>query len=152
MGHRVRYDGISLNNSVFINENRINIEWIPVCPEVECGLPVPREPMHLVGDPGSPSLITAQTSLDYTELMSRWITQKLAVLKIQKPSGFIFKEGSPSCGLRSIPVLQNSGSISRDNSGMFAGEFIKNFKNLPVEEDTNITNTAELEKFLKNCA
>jgi hypothetical protein len=30
-------------------------EWLPVCPEVECCLGVPREAMRLVGDPESPA-------------------------------------------------------------------------------------------------
>ena len=29
-------------------------EYVPVCPEVECGLPIPREAMRLVGDPAPP--------------------------------------------------------------------------------------------------
>jgi len=39
---------------------------VPVCPEVECGIPTPREAMRLKGDPAAPRLITRRSRIDKT--------------------------------------------------------------------------------------
>ena len=61
MGEKVRYDGDHRRDRLLTQMIGQFVEWVPVCPEVECGLPVPREPMRLEGDPGSPRLVTTRT-------------------------------------------------------------------------------------------
>ncbi len=43
--------------------------YVPVCPEVECGYPVPREPFHLEGEPAKPRLVNSMTGEDHTDRM-----------------------------------------------------------------------------------
>ena len=72
LGEEVRYDG-GHKLDLYLKETLGSfVEWVPVCPEVECGLPIPREAMHLVGDPESPRLVTVRTGQDYTLQMLRW--------------------------------------------------------------------------------
>ncbi len=47
LGEKVRYDGAGKRDPFLVDTFGQFVEWVPVCPEVECGLPVPREAMHL---------------------------------------------------------------------------------------------------------
>jgi len=58
LGEHVRYDGGHKLDHFLRDALGRYAEYIPVCPEVECGLGVPREAMRLVGDPASPRLRT----------------------------------------------------------------------------------------------
>ena len=65
LGEPVRYDGGHKLDRFLRDTLGGYVEYVPVCPEVECGLPVPRESMHLEGDPGAPRLITTRTRRGY---------------------------------------------------------------------------------------
>jgi len=49
LGEKVRCDGGHKLDTYLKATLGQFIDWVPVCPEVESGLPVPREPMRLVG-------------------------------------------------------------------------------------------------------
>ena len=61
LGNPVRYDGGHKLDRFLTDTLGRYVDWLPVCPEVECGLPVPREAMRLVGDPEDPRLVTFRT-------------------------------------------------------------------------------------------
>jgi hypothetical protein len=42
---------------------------------------VPRESMHLIGDPASPHIVTVRTGVDHTEGMIKWAGDKLKQLE-----------------------------------------------------------------------
>ncbi|MEJ2040706.1 MAG: DUF523 domain-containing protein, partial [Desulfosarcinaceae bacterium] len=63
LGNKVRYDGGHKLDRYITDTLGQYMDFIPVCPEVECGLPVPREPMRLVGDPRNPRLVTVKTGV-----------------------------------------------------------------------------------------
>src|SRR5512143_1734368 len=96
LGENVRYDGGHKLDHYLRDTLGQFVEWVPVCPEVECGLPVPREAMRLVGDPDAPRLVTRKTGIDHTERMTKWAGRKLAQLERQNLCGFVFKARSPS--------------------------------------------------------
>ncbi len=81
LGNNVRYDGGNKLDPYLRQTLGQFIEWVPVCPEAECGLPVPREAMDLVGDPESPRLITRVTGIDHTGRMQQWAKKKLSALE-----------------------------------------------------------------------
>src|SRR5512135_3707664 len=91
IGEKVRYDGGHRLDRYVTDTLGHYFEWFPVCPEVEYGLPVPREPMHLVGDPGSPHIVTVRTGVDHTAGMKKWAGDKLVLLEKEELCGFIFK-------------------------------------------------------------
>src|SRR3989337_1610536 len=98
LGEKVRYDGGHKLDRFITDTLGQYFEWAPVCPEWEYGLPVPREPLHLVGNPDSPKLIIIKTGMDLTEKMLQWSEKKLADLEPHNLCGFIFKSKSPSSG------------------------------------------------------
>src|SRR4030066_404134 len=91
LGENVRYDGGHKLDRFLTDTLGQYIEYVPVCPEVECGLGVPRESMHLEGDPDSPRLVTTYSKQDLTERMVRWAKRRVTGLEKKKLWGFIFK-------------------------------------------------------------
>ncbi len=149
LGERVRYDG-GHKHDRFITETLGQFfEWVPVCPEVECGLPTPREAMRLVGDPEAPRLVTIRSGLDHTERMLRWARARVAALDAEELAGFIFKSKSPSSGLLRVRVYGATGIPSRRGVGLFARAFRERFPLLPVEEDGRLHDLALRENFIE---
>src|SRR5439155_968932 len=71
LGHEVRYDGGHKRDPFLAETLGRFVEWVPVCPEVELGLGVPREPIRLEGDPAAPRLVAANSRRDLTRAMTR---------------------------------------------------------------------------------
>ncbi|HSB31836.1 MAG TPA: DUF523 domain-containing protein, partial [Candidatus Sulfobium mesophilum] len=57
LGEKVRYDGGHKLDHYITETLGRYVDWVPVCPEVEYGLPVPREAMHLSGTAEAPRLV-----------------------------------------------------------------------------------------------
>ncbi|MGA1870848.1 MAG: YbgA family protein [bacterium] len=149
LGEKVRYDGQHKLDRYLRDTLGQFVEWVPVCPEVECGLPVPREAMRLVGDLESPHLVTRKTGIDYTEQMLTWARQKLKELEKQELCGFIFKSKSPSSGMRNVKVYKEPGSVTPKGIGLFAREFMRTFPLLPVEDEGRLHDAALRENFIE---
>ncbi|MEO0107852.1 MAG: DUF523 domain-containing protein, partial [candidate division WOR-3 bacterium] len=73
-------------------------EFIPVCPEVEVGLGVPRDPIRVVSDHGDLRLIQPSTGRDITTEMQGFSERFLS--SVGSVDGFVLKTRSPSCGLK----------------------------------------------------
>ena len=69
LGKKVRYNGGHKHDRYITDTLGQFFDYVPVCPEVEYGLPVPREPMHLGDDLENPRLLTIHTGIDHTEGM-----------------------------------------------------------------------------------
>ena len=67
LGEQVRYDGGHKLDRYLTGTLGQFFEWVPVCPEVEIGLPTPRESMRLVGERRKSALIAPKSGTDYTE-------------------------------------------------------------------------------------
>src|SRR4030043_2247655 len=102
LGENVRYDGGHKLDRFLTETLGQYVEYIPVCPEVECGMPVPRESMQLEGDPDSPRLVTIRTKQDLTERMVQWARKRIIALEKEDLCGFIFKTDSPSSGMERV--------------------------------------------------
>ncbi len=76
LGEKVRYDGGHKWDRFITDTLGKYLEFVPVCPEVECGLGVPREAMHLEGNPADPRLVTIRTKIDHTEGMKNWALRR----------------------------------------------------------------------------
>ena len=72
LGEKVRYDGGHKLDSFIIDSLGKYLEYVPVCPEIGCGLGIPRKVMGLEGNPRSPKLIITETRQDVTERMINW--------------------------------------------------------------------------------
>ncbi len=149
LGDNVRYDGGHKRDSVLIETLGRYVEWVPVCPEVEVGLGTPREPMHLVGDPLAPRLVTLNTGVDHTDAMTRFAQRRVRELEALSLSGFVFKSASPSCGIRQVPLFNADGIETHDGVGLFARAFITHFPLIPVEEEGQLHDPQALKNFLE---
>jgi uncharacterized protein YbgA (DUF1722 family)/uncharacterized protein YbbK (DUF523 family) len=149
LGHNVRYDGGHKHDRYITDTLGRWFEWVPVCPEVECGLPVPREAMRLVGDPGNPRLVTIHSRIDHTDKMRVWAKKRLKELEAEDLCGFIFKSRSPSSGMAAVKVYAQTGIAVKKGSGIFAGAFMKYFPLLPVEEEGRLNDPLLRENFME---
>jgi uncharacterized protein YbgA (DUF1722 family)/uncharacterized protein YbbK (DUF523 family) len=125
------------------------VEYVPVCPEVECGLGVPREAMRLVGDSESPRLVTVKTKQDLTERMMTWAGKRVKELEKEGLCGFVFKRGSPSSGMERVKVYNERGMAEKKGRGMFAGAFMDHFPLIPVEEEGRLHDPKLRENFIE---
>ena len=149
LGERVRYDGGHKHDAYLTDTLGRFVEWVPVCPEVECGLSVPREAMHLEGAPASPRLVTIRTHVDQTERMLSWARRRVEELAEGGLSGFVFKANSPSCGRECVPVYDSRGMAQESGVGLFARAFMERFPLLPVEDEERLHDAALRENFIE---
>jgi len=149
LGEHVRYDGGHKRDGLLLEALGRYVEWVPVCPEVELGLGTPREPMRLVGDPHAPRLVTINTGVDHTDAMNRFASQRVRELETLNLSGFVFKSGSPSCGIGGVPLFSTEGMETPDGAGLFAQAFMQHFPDMPVEEESRLHDPQAIENFLE---
>ncbi len=135
LGNPVRYDGGHKLDTFLKDIVGKYVEFVPVCPEVEMGLPVPRESMHLVGYKENPRLITIKTKLDYTDRMIEYAKNKVKELKKEDLCGFVFKSKSPSSGYRNVKVYDENGTPHYTSAGLFAKVFMNENPLIPVEDE-----------------
>jgi uncharacterized protein YbbK (DUF523 family) len=133
LGEKVRYDGGHKRDPIIVETLGRFFDYIPVCPEVECGLPTPREAMMLAGDPAHPRLVTVNTGADHTRKMRDWIRRKRKDLNVLGLRGYICKGNSPSCA----------------TDGMFTKAFKEHFPLTPVEEEGRLQDPAQRANFVQ---
>lgn len=150
LGNNVRYDNSNKWDRFLTDTLGQFVEYLPVCPEVECGLGVPREPVRQVGNPLSPRLVTTRTKLDHTDRMLSWAKKRVRELEKEDLCGFIFKTGSPSSGMERIKVFpEKPGMPTKKGVGLFARIFMEHFPRLPVEEDGRLHDVNLRENFIE---
>lgn len=149
LGEKVRYDGGHKLDTYLRDTLGRWVEYMPVCPEAECGMGVPREPMILAGDTANPRLITRRTGEDKTETMLAWAKGKLHALDAQKLCGFIFKSKSPSSGMERVRVYNAKGSYTKNGVGLFANAFMHRFPSVPAEEEGRLHDPELRENFIE---
>jgi uncharacterized protein YbgA (DUF1722 family)/uncharacterized protein YbbK (DUF523 family) len=149
LGENVRYDGGHKLDRFLTDTWGKYVEYVPVCPEAECGLGVPREAMQLEGDPASPRLITTRTRQDMTRRMMTWAHKRVAQLEKEALCGFIFKSDSPSSGRERIKVYNEKGMPVIKGVGIFARIFMEHFPLLPVEDEGRLHDPGLRENFIE---
>jgi len=149
LGENVRFDGGHKRDRFVTDTLGQFLEFVPVCPEMECGLGVPRESMRLVGKPESPRLVTNRTKIDHTERMITWARKRVQELEKEDLCGFIFKSRSPSSGMERVRVYNEKGIPEKKGVGMFARIFMAHFPLLPVEEDGRLHDIRLRENFIE---
>jgi uncharacterized protein YbgA (DUF1722 family)/uncharacterized protein YbbK (DUF523 family) len=149
LGERVRWDGAHKLDRYLTDTLGKFVEYVPVCPEVECGFDIPREPFRQVGDPDSPRLITSRTKVDYTDRMTQWAGKRVRELEKEDLCGFIFKSRSPSSGMERVKVYNEKGIPVKKGVGMFARAFMAHFPLIPVEEDGRLHDPILRENFIE---
>ena len=136
LGQAVRYDGGHKRSPAVVDLIGPEVEWIPVCPEVEVGMPVPREPVVLTG---AGRMVGATSGSDHTDAMLRFAEARIAALA--PLDGYVLKSRSPSCGLEDVPGAPAG-------SGLYAAVLRRLCPDLPLAEETSLDDDARRAAFL----
>ena len=149
LGDEVRFDGGHKRDSFLTSTFGRFVEWVPVCPEVECGFGTPREAMRLVRVEQEVRLLTTRTGVDLTAPMDRFSRARVAALAREDLSGYVLKKDSPSCGLERVKVYDPHGTPARTGRGRFAAALVEACPHLPVEEEGRLADPRLRDNFVE---
>ena len=149
LGRQVRYDGGHKRDPFLADTLGPFVEWVPVCPEVEIGLGVPRDTIRLVGEAAAPRLVVEKTGEDLTARMQRYARSRARELEALDLHGYVLKRGSPSCGLFRVRVYGRDGVPRANGTGAFARTLVERLPLLPVEEEGRLGDPAIRESFIE---
>lgn len=143
----VRWNGQTIASD-FVEKLKPYVNFVPVCPEVEIGLGVPRDPIRIVLVNGEKRLLQPATGLDFTEKMKSFSESFLNSLNAV--DGFILKSGSPSSGFKNVKVYPSTEKVASiaKSPGFFGGAAIQKFPNLAIEDERRLLNPRIREHFL----
>lgn len=142
-----RYNGQTIPNN-FVQALAPYVEFVPVCPELEIGLGVPRDPIRILSKNGERRLVQPSTGKDLTAAMNGFADRFLGSLA--EADGFILKSRSPTCGIkdaREFPDTENEIAAGK-GAGLFAGKVLEKFPYLPAEDEGRLMNFRIRESFL----
>ena len=148
LGEAVRYDGGHKANSHIMGTLAEYFEFRSFCPEIDIGMGVPRTPIRLARQ--APHVIrciaTDAAATDYTDALRACAEGQRGWH--ENLCGYIFKKGSPSCGMAGVKV---SGGVEPelDGIGVYADKTMQNFPGLPCEEEDSLADTALRENFIQ---
>ena len=147
LGDEVRFDGGHKRDAYINGTLSEYFDFVPVCPEVAIGLGIPRPPIRLVrcGDDvrvvgvKDPTMDVTDALRDYALTMSK---------QLDDLSGYIFKRGSPSCGMERVKVYTGKGMPVAQGSGAYAAVFMAQHPLLPCEEEGRLGDPVLRENFI----
>jgi len=151
LGENVRFDGGHKRDRFLTDVLGPFVEWVPVCPEVEAGLGVPREAVRLVdpGGDGGVRLVGVRSGDDHTAAMKRLARERLRALASLDLCGYVLKRASPSCGMERVRVYSSGGMPRRDGRGLFASALLERMPLLPVEEEGRLNDPPLRENWIE---
>ena len=149
LGQKVRFDGGHKREQFLTDLFGRFVEWIPICPEVEVGMGVPRESVRLVGTPSNPKMIADKSGRDWTAAMSQFAAKRLRDMAEMSLSGYVFKKNSPTCGMERVRVYSSKGMPERQGRGLFAAALMRQWPLLPVEEEGRLNDLKLRENFIE---
>lgn len=149
LGQEVRYDGGHKRDAYLTDTLAAFVEWVPVCPEIEVGMGVPREAIELREKGGRIRLVGTRTGTDHTDAMRAYARRMVDRLAEERLSGFVLKKSSPSCGLERVRVRTRAGRVTRSGRGLFAAALAGRFPTLPIEEEGRLRNPRLRENWIE---
>jgi len=148
LGEKVRFDGNHKHQKFITEQFAEKFTYIPVCPEMAIGLGVPRTPIHLIGDETRQQAVNVKNeSIDVTQQLVDFGQRKARQLNFI--SGYIFKKGSPSCGLFNVKIYKSPTNVLNNGMGLYAQQIIKANPLLPVEEEGRLKDMQLRANFLQ---
>jgi uncharacterized protein YbgA (DUF1722 family)/uncharacterized protein YbbK (DUF523 family) len=148
LGANVRFDGGHKRDRFVADDLAPYVDWVPVCPELEVGMGVPRESVRLVGSVDAPRMVGVRSGADHTDRMRTFSAARVAQLAALDLDGYVFKKDSPSCGMERVRVYQTAVP-SRKGRGMFSAAFIDAYPLIPVEEEGRLQDATLRENFIE---
>ena len=148
-GH-CRYDG-SMISSEFIKRIKDYVDFQVVCPEMDIGLPVPREAIRIVYKDGEKFLVESMSGKDHTEKMNKFADEYSHIISKDHFDGAILKSRSPSCGIKDVKMYPSAGRVNCSpikSSGFFGGAIQESHPHLPLEDEGRLRNYDIRDHFL----
>jgi uncharacterized protein YbgA (DUF1722 family)/uncharacterized protein YbbK (DUF523 family) len=149
LGHKVRFDGGHKHDRYLTGVLGDWVRWVPVCPEFDIGLGIPRPTIRLEGTSDAARLVEPKAGTDLTDTMERYADSKVDELKDIDLDGYVLKKGSPSCGMERVRVYSAKGMPARDGVGTFARVLMDKWPDLPVEEEGRLNDPRLRENFIE---
>ena len=150
LGENVRFDGGHARARFVTDVLAKWVEFVPVCPEVEIGMGIPRPSIRLADRDGEQRLIAPATGEDFTDRMNEHAGRRIGELEDLGLDGYVLKKGSPSCGMERIKTYRMNGMpASRNQSGLFARQLIERWPALPLEEEGRLNDPVLRENFIE---
>jgi FdhD protein len=150
LGERVRYNG-DHKRADWLQALDARVQWLPVCPEVEVGMGVPREPVRLVRAGGGTRMVTVGSGVDYTDSVRSFAAERIETLAREGLCGYVLKKESPSCGLGSVKLFDGDRVARQDGRGLFAETLVSRMPGLPVVEEDALGDEEARAAFLSRC-
>ncbi len=150
LGEKVRFDGGHKRDNFVTARLAPYVEYVPVCPEVEVGMGIPRETVHLVGTPDAPRMVGTKSGADHTSAMNAYARRRARELAADDLCGYILKKNSPSCGMERVRIhAEKGGAPARNGRGLFAAALMDAYPLLPVEEEGRLNDPVLRENFIE---
>ncbi len=149
LGQEVRFDGGHKRDRFVTDLLGAFVEWVPVCPEVEVGMGIPRPALRLVRQGDAVRVREIKSGRDHTRSMRRFAARRVRELRSLELCGYILKKDSPSCGMTRVKVYAGKGAARRDGAGLYASALTQAFPNLPVEEEGRLNDPMLRENFVE---
>jgi uncharacterized protein YbgA (DUF1722 family)/uncharacterized protein YbbK (DUF523 family) len=149
LGQKVRFDGGHKREQFLTDLFGRFVEWVPICPEVEVGMGVPRETVRLVGTLANPRMIAEKSGRDWTAAMNHFAAKRLREIAELNLSGYVLKKNSPTCGMERVRVYSSKGMPERQGRGLFAAAVLNQWPLLPVEEEGRLNDLKLRENFIE---
>jgi uncharacterized protein YbgA (DUF1722 family)/uncharacterized protein YbbK (DUF523 family) len=149
IGEKVRFNGGHVRDAILEDTLGRYVDWVPICPEVEIGMGIPRETIRLTGHQNEPQLIAPKSQTNHTTNMKQWTQSYLKQLSTSNLDGYVLKKDSPSCGLFRVRIYDTDTTYSRNGTGLFARELTTTFPLLPVEEEGRLHDPKLRENFIE---
>jgi uncharacterized protein YbgA (DUF1722 family)/uncharacterized protein YbbK (DUF523 family) len=149
LGEEVRFDGGHKRDRFLTDVLAPFVEFVPVCPEVEVGMGIPRESVRLVRVGDGVRLRGNKSGADHTEAMKRWSEKRLRRLEQEDLRGYVLKKDSPSCGMERVRIYPEQGPASREGRGLFAEALLAALPLLPVEEEGRLNDPVLRENWIE---
>jgi uncharacterized protein YbgA (DUF1722 family)/uncharacterized protein YbbK (DUF523 family) len=151
LGQRVRHDAGHKHDPFLTEVLGAFVEWVPVCPEVELGLGVPRPTIRLERSDDAIRLVSPRSGDDLTAPMRAFAASRVEELEARDLSGYVFKKDSPSCGMERVRVWTSGAdrAPARDGRGAFAAMLMERMPLLPVEEEGRLRDPRLRENFVE---
>lgn len=149
LGEEVRFDGGHKRDDFVTEVLAPFVTFVPVCPEVEIGLGIPRETLRLVRSDDGLRLLMPRSGRDLTEAMRRYAAAKAAEIAGMDLSGYVLKKDSPSCGMERVRAYDRNGVPTKSARGLFAEALLAANSLLPVEEEGRLRDPWLRENFIE---
>ncbi|AMK11325.1 YbgA family protein [Pseudodesulfovibrio indicus] len=148
-GERVRWDR-SHRRSAYLAETLSKyVELVPICPEIACGMGIPREQLRQADCAGDIRLIGYDSGEDFTEKMSEWADRVLPGLDEEEICGFVLRQRSPSCAKNKSKIYSTTGKPHKHGPGFFTRKLTEHAPLLPMVTSEELQNPLLRDNFIR---